>query len=280
MNNSPNSIDFIWMHLWPNAYKDNNTAFAKQMWENGRSKFYFSDEDDRGYIDSLNFTIKGVPLQVEAHPEWIDVVKLILPAPLAPGKRITIETPFKVKIPIVFSRLGHSGKHYEITQWYPKPAVYDMDGWHPMPYLNMGEFYSEFGTFDVKITIPEKYVVMGTGTILNGESEYAWLDSLAEEGNKLTLMPKSEIKKNSKKIKKEIAKRNKEEKKKEKRKKRAKIWTLVEPRNSSWDFCVSFSVLEFGRAAFLIRSTIGSTPIPARITLISAAFSTFFIFLL
>ncbi|MBT3251969.1 MAG: M1 family metallopeptidase [Candidatus Marinimicrobia bacterium] len=215
MNNSPNSIDFIWMHLWPNAYKDNNTAFAKQMWENGRSKFYFSDEDDRGYIDSLNFTIKGVPLQVEAHPEWIDVVKLILPAPLAPGKRITIETPFKVKIPIVFSRLGHSGKHYEITQWYPKPAVYDMDGWHPMPYLNMGEFYSEFGTFDVKITIPEKYVVMGTGTILNGESEYAWLDSLAEEGNKLTLMPKSEIKKNSKKIKKEIAKRNKEEKKKE-----------------------------------------------------------------
>ncbi len=72
---------------------------------------------------------------------------------------------FIVKLPLVFSRLGHSGKHYEITQWYPKPAVYDHKGWHQMPYLNMGEFYSEFGIFDVKITLPKDYRLMATGDL-------------------------------------------------------------------------------------------------------------------
>ena len=51
-----------------------------------------------------------------------------------------------MKIPDAkFSRLGHVGQSYMITQWYPKPAVYDKDGWHKMPYLDQGEFYSEFG---------------------------------------------------------------------------------------------------------------------------------------
>ena len=48
-----------------------------------------------------------------------------------------------------------------------------------MPYLNQGEFYSEFGTFDVKITLPKNYRIMATGDLVDGETEYAWLDSLA-----------------------------------------------------------------------------------------------------
>ena len=120
--------------------------------------------------------------------------------PVKPGETITIETPFFVKLPKVFSRLGHSGKHYEITQWYPKPAVYDKDGWHQMPYLDMGEFYSEFGTFDVKITLPKEYRLMATGDLIDGETEYAWLDSLALEGDKLHQLERKEFKKTIKKL--------------------------------------------------------------------------------
>ncbi|MFC1548237.1 hypothetical protein ACFL5M_06890, partial [Candidatus Neomarinimicrobiota bacterium] len=98
--------------------------------------------------------------------------------PLPPEGIVTIETPFFVKIPVIFSRMGHSGRHYEISQWYPKPAVYDREGWHAMPYLDMGEFYSEFGTFDVRITLPEEYVIMATGDLPEGDPEYAFLDSL------------------------------------------------------------------------------------------------------
>ena len=99
------------------------------------------------------------------------------------------------------------GKHYEITQWYPKPAVYDENGWHPMPYTNMGEFYSEFGTFNVKITLPKEYRIMATGDIINGDEEYRWLDSLAEKGDALNKLSDKEFDKAIK----AITKRKKEE---------------------------------------------------------------------
>ena len=178
-NNSPDTLGYIWFHLWPNAYKDNETAFARQKFEQGNGRFYFSKEKDRGYIDSLDFRSGETTLEWEYHPEWIDVAKVHLARSLPPGGTVTIETPFFVKLPKIFSRMGHTGNHYEITQWYPKPAVYDPDGWHPIPYLDQGEFYSEFGTFDVRITLPEEYVVMATGDLPEGDPEYAFLDSLA-----------------------------------------------------------------------------------------------------
>ena len=95
----------------------------------------------------------------------------------------------------VFSRLGHTGKHYEITQWYPKPAVYDKNGWHPMPYLNQGEFYSEFGAFDVKITLPKDYKLMATGDLVDGEREYLWLEGLTSVTDSLNSLSEKELKK-------------------------------------------------------------------------------------
>ena len=59
INNSPNTLGEIYIHLWPNAYKNDQTAFAKQMLENGETSFYFSKDKDRGYIDSLDFFING-----------------------------------------------------------------------------------------------------------------------------------------------------------------------------------------------------------------------------
>ena len=116
-------------------------------------------------------------------------VELNLTEPLKPGEKITITTPFKVKIPIgKFSRLGHIKQQYQITQWYPKPAVFDKNGWHPIPYLNQGEFYSEFGSFEVKITLPENYVVGATGD-LQEASEIVWLDSLARKTKYITEFP-------------------------------------------------------------------------------------------
>ena len=64
-----------------------------------------------------------------------------------------------------------------------------------MPYLNMGEFYSEFGSFDVKITLPKTYRIMATGDFVNGESELAWLDSLSNIGDSLSTLDKKEFKK-------------------------------------------------------------------------------------
>ena len=174
-NNSSSDLSFIYFHLWPNAYKNVNTAFAKQKLEDGSTRFFYADEDKRGYMDSLDFQIDGQRLVWQEDLEHADIAIVNLPKALKPGETTTIVTPFRVKIPSSFSRLGHVGQSYQMTQWYPKPAVYDATGWHPMPYLDMGEFYSEFGSFDVKITLPQNYVVGATG-VLQTESELKYLE--------------------------------------------------------------------------------------------------------
>lgn len=174
INKSPDTLTFIWFHVWPNAYKNDKTAYSDQALQNGITGFYFSDQDDKGYINRLDFKVNGITAEIQDHPQHIDIIKLLLPEPLAPGQRVKISTPFHVKLPFNFSRGGHDGESYQVTQWYPKPAVYDRNGWHPMPYLDQGEYYSEFGSFDVSITVPENYAVAATGELQDAE-EKKWL---------------------------------------------------------------------------------------------------------
>lgn len=176
INNSPDTLHFIWLHLWPNAYRTDRTAFSDQLLQNGRMDFYFSNKEDRGYINRLDFRVNDARVKTEDHPQHIDIIKLILTQPLAPGASILITTPFHVQLPKNFSRGGHVGQSYQITQWYPKPAVYDKYGWHEMPYLDQGEYYNNFGNYEVKITVPENYVVLSSGNLQN-EEEKIWLKS-------------------------------------------------------------------------------------------------------
>lgn len=179
-NNSPNTLSFLYIHLWPNAYKNNGTALAKQLMMSGKDFLFRNDPEYQGFIDSLDFKEGGISLKLTYDAKHIDIAKLTLNKPLAPGEKVVISTPFRVKLPSgEVSRMGHIDQTYQITQWYPKPAVYDEKGWHPMPYLNQGEFYSEYGSFDVSITLPENYTVGATGD-LQTEREIKRLNLLAE----------------------------------------------------------------------------------------------------
>lgn len=181
INHSADTLHFLIFHLWPNGYSNNNTHLAKQLLNaQGKSRL-FNNPDLRGFIDSLDFKIDGNMAEWYLEADAPDICKLIMNTPLIPGDTIKITTPFRVKLPKgVTSRLGHIDQSYQISQWYPKPAVYDKTGWHSMPYLDQGEFYSEFGSFDVKITLPENYIVAATGNLQN-ESELIWLSALAAD---------------------------------------------------------------------------------------------------
>ncbi|MCP3929926.1 MAG: M1 family metallopeptidase [Bacteroidetes bacterium] len=180
VNHSPDKLDFLYFHLWGNAYKDRTTAFSKQKLRQRSTDFYFAEAKNLGGFTSLDFFVNEKKITWNYDPEHIDIVRIELPQTLHPGEKIIVTTPFTLKIPASFSRLGHVGESYQITQWYPKPAVYDSRGWHQMPYLDQGEFYSEFGNFDVKITLPKNYVVGATGE-LQTESEKAFLQRKIEE---------------------------------------------------------------------------------------------------
>jgi hypothetical protein len=182
INNSPKTLHSIYFHLWPNAYKKYNTALGKQKLEDGSTLLYHAPDSMLGFIDGLEFKVNEEPLEWSYTPSNEDICLVHLLDPLKPGDTVVITTPFNVKLPSGrLSRLGHIGQSYQITQWYPKPAVYDRDGWHQMPYLDQGEFYSEFGSFDVFITLPKNYVLGATGDLINGEKELQWLSEIAEK---------------------------------------------------------------------------------------------------
>ncbi|NND95186.1 MAG: M1 family metallopeptidase [Flavobacteriales bacterium] len=166
INNSPDILDTLYFHIWPNAYRNNETALGKQKLAAGGKRMYLDAPHQQGWIDSLDFKVNDESITWGYHSEHFDICILHLKEPLNPGSTIEITTPFYVKLPKgSMSRLGHLEEAYQITQWYPKPAVYDHKGWHDFPYLDIGEFYSEYGSFDVSITVPDNYVVAATGNL-------------------------------------------------------------------------------------------------------------------
>jgi hypothetical protein len=169
-NNAPNTLDFIWFHLWPNAYKHDSTAMMMQI-QSDSSRKEKATAFSPGSIDGLVFKVNGKLAQTQAHanPQYIDITKVVLPAPLLPGDSVVITTPFKVMLPPYFSRSGHADGEFMVCQWYPKPAVFDRQGWHEFPYLDMGEFYSEYADYVVSLTVPSAYVVGATGSLLTQE---------------------------------------------------------------------------------------------------------------
>ena len=148
-----------------------------------RNKFRFNDSDEnmRGFIKIDSCFLNNSSVSLTIPKDSIDLAYIELENFLKPGDSLKIFLKWTVKIPFIFSRFGHIKNHYEITQWYPKIPVYDKNGWHPYPYLEIGEFYYEFGNYDVRITLPQEYIVGCTGELISPESEICFLDSIANK---------------------------------------------------------------------------------------------------
>ncbi|TCZ74365.1 M1 family metallopeptidase [Flaviaesturariibacter aridisoli] len=167
INHSPDALKEIYIHLWMNAYRNDRTAFARQLARDKEGSDRLAKFRDRGSIDSLQFTVNGQPASYQNENSDPDVIRLTLAQPIAPGARAIIRTPFVVDLPEYISRGGHRKQDYMICQWFPKVAVYDRKGWHAFPYLDQGEFYSDFGSYNVSITVPSSYFVGASGVLQN-----------------------------------------------------------------------------------------------------------------
>ncbi|HKA59552.1 MAG TPA: M1 family metallopeptidase, partial [Gemmatimonadales bacterium] len=98
------------------------------------------------------------------------MMRVELPRPLAPNGKITFDVAWRFPIPPYGAgRMGRVGsRFYELGQWYPRMAVYDdVHGWNTLPYIGAGEFYLEFGDFDVSLTLPAGFQVAATGWLQN-----------------------------------------------------------------------------------------------------------------
>ena len=164
-NNSSDELNEIYFHVWANSYSSTQSAFGKQQLRMNQKKFQFHKDEDGGGYQDLSFNVENIDLEFIYHEDNPDIVLVQLNEAVKPGETIVINTNFSVKVPIFFSRMGRQEGYYQVTQWFPKPAVYDIEGWHQMPYLDMGEFFSEFGKYNVNITVPSNYQVASTGNL-------------------------------------------------------------------------------------------------------------------
>lgn len=155
VNNSSDSLDYLWFNIYPNAFKSDRTAFSEYLLSKGRTDFYFSDEKLRGYINRLDFRSGDNVLRIEDHPQYIDVIKVHFDKALAPGDSITITTPFHVKVPHNFDGIGYYNGMYTLRYWYPAIANF------VKPLTNADSSSNMVGDYSVRLQLSSKLPVPG-----------------------------------------------------------------------------------------------------------------------
>jgi hypothetical protein len=155
-------VDTLWLHLYPNAYRDHTTAFGQDLEAVGRYGFRASPESEKGWIDLSDWSADG-----EAVVPSVDGSLAFIPLadPLQPGESILLFGDFDVHVPKFWSRMGHLGDTYQITQWYPKMCVLDENGWHRARYHWRGEFYSDYGNYSITLDVPGEFITAATGCV-------------------------------------------------------------------------------------------------------------------
>src|SRR5438477_11924220 len=170
VNRSPDPLSFVWVQLDQNLFASGSiTAILNQppLVFAGGVVFDFGGNVFTGGITVDRFNAAGRPLSTKV---FGTMMRVELERPLAPDLGITFDIAWHFPIPPYGGgRMGRVGsKFYELGQWYPRMAVYDdIHGWNTLPFLGAGEFYLEYGDFDVSLTVPAGFVVTATGALAN-----------------------------------------------------------------------------------------------------------------
>ncbi|PAW93366.1 peptidase M1 [Mucilaginibacter sp. MD40] len=174
-NNSPQKLDFLWMQLDQNLFKQGSRGEAIIPPSGSRN-------GGRGDLSQGGYTIKSVKLV--GGPELKFTIndtrmQIFLPQGVAPnGGQIKLAIDYSFIVPQYGSdRTGiqdtKNGKIYTVAQWYPRMYVYDdVQGWNMLPYTGPSEFYLEYGDFDINITAPANHIVFASGELLNPQEVY------------------------------------------------------------------------------------------------------------
>ena len=181
-NNSHDSLEFLWLQLDQNLFEDSSRGNAI-IPINGSRNGARGQSFDGGYkISSVSVTDgKGrrQKTTVVKYKIYETRMKVYLPQPLkAEGGKIKLNIAFSFTSPDYGSdRMGvletKNGKLFTVAQWYPRMCVYDdLSGWNTLPYLGAGEFYLEYGDFNIDITAPADHIVVCSGELLNPSDVY------------------------------------------------------------------------------------------------------------
>jgi len=169
-NNSPHTIEYIWMNLEQNLFHTESTGTLSRT--PGSVMKMLEDDFDGGYAIPSIRTAGMTGGQELSMAVYDTLGRIDLPVSLGAGEEFVFEMDFSFIIPPHLRRMGsevvEQGTIYEMAQWFPQVSKYDdVHGWNTLPYLGSGEFYTDFGNYDVSITVPRGYIVAGSGALMN-----------------------------------------------------------------------------------------------------------------
>ncbi|MDO6736741.1 M1 family metallopeptidase [Wenyingzhuangia sp. 2_MG-2023] len=182
-NNSPETLTKVYFHLYNNAFQPGSAMDVKiqNMVDPDRrvvtnvgtkeapinqSRIAMLKPEEEGYLKIKKLSQKGTELTYSVQGTILEVE---LAKAIKPGKKTSFEVEFEGQVPKQIRRSGRESKEgvtLSMTQWYPKLAAYDDEGWHANPYLG-AEFYADWGDYEVNITIDKDYTIGGTGYLQN-----------------------------------------------------------------------------------------------------------------
>jgi hypothetical protein len=170
VNHSPDALPYLWLFVEQNLCEPNsitNQLNQPPLVFLGTS-FDFSCQGFNSAPRLESMTIEGRDVK---RSRFGTTLRVDLARPLASGASVDIDAVWHFNVPPQGGgRMGHDGPLYEMAQWYPRVAVYDdVKGWNHEPYIGAGEFYLEYGDYDVTLTVPREDIVAATGELQNAE---------------------------------------------------------------------------------------------------------------
>lgn len=179
-NNSPDTLKKVYYHLFPNAFQPGSEMDARLHFikdPDARMVNKVKDADGKdikqsrietlkpneiGFLKITNLKQDGAVAQTRVSGTILEVT---LVKPILPNSKTTFTLDFDGQVPVQVRRSGRNNKEeveLSMSQWYPKLAEFDFEGWHADPYIAR-EFHGVWGNFDVKITIDKEYTLGGSG---------------------------------------------------------------------------------------------------------------------
>jgi len=172
-NNSPDTLTKVYYHLYFNAFQPGSMMDVRSRTISDPDRRVTDrisklKEDEIGYQHILTLKQDGKEVVYTVDQTILEV---ILAKPILPKTKTVFDLKFEAQVPLQIRRSGRDNREgiaYSMTQWFPKMAEYDFQGWHADQYVAR-EFHGVWGDFDVKISINPKFVIGGTGKLQNPE---------------------------------------------------------------------------------------------------------------
>jgi hypothetical protein len=174
-NTTTAAVSTIPLHLYMNAFKDEDSVFMKES--RGQHRDAFKKDDSWGRIDVTSIRLAGSPTELRPGGKFgLDETTLEVPlgADIPPGGEARLDIAFTTVFPEVFARTGYKGEFTMAGQWFPKIGVLQQlpDGsvkWHCETFHVNSEFFADFGVYDVTLTLPASLIVAATGVLAGAE---------------------------------------------------------------------------------------------------------------